>query len=89
MGPCKSEIQKQKTRRGAGFIVETREKRATAHPTGWIVSGRRAREVMPAAMSALDRISTVAKVWFIGDLSFGWPIMHGNLSQRNRARVVA
>ncbi|MBN8884159.1 MAG: hypothetical protein J0I77_00435 [Rudaea sp.] len=43
------------------FIVESHENRATAYPAVLVVVGRRARDVMPAAISALDRISTVAK----------------------------
>ena len=75
----------QKPGAGPGLFVESQKQCATAYPAGWDVVGRRAREVMPAAMSALDRISTVAKAEFIGGLSFGGAIMHGILPQRNRS----
>jgi hypothetical protein len=76
--------EKQKPGAGPGFIVESHEKRATAYPAEVVVVGRRAREVMPAAMSALDRISTVAKSWFMDTQSFGWAIMHGIFARCNR-----
>jgi hypothetical protein len=41
-----------------GFVVDTHETRATAYPAECRTSGRRARDVMPAAMRAL--VSTVA-----------------------------
>jgi len=43
-------LQKQKPGAGPGFIVESHEYRATAYPAVLVVVGRRAREVMPAAM---------------------------------------
>jgi hypothetical protein len=48
----------------AGFSSKHRM-RATAYPAGMRGSGRRAREVMPAAMRALDRISAADIVAFI------------------------
>src|SRR5580765_8219205 len=80
----KPQSKNQKPGAGPGFIVESHENRATAYPAVLVVAGRRAREVMPAAMSALDRISKLAKSWFMGTQSFGWPIMHGILSRCNR-----
>jgi hypothetical protein len=44
---------------GPGFIVDTHETRATAYPAGCSSSGRRARDVMPAAMRALVRTLAV------------------------------
>jgi U3 small nucleolar RNA-associated protein 14 len=49
--------QKQKTRHEGRVFVETHEERATAYPAWLQGSGRRAREVMPAAMRALVRVS--------------------------------
>ena len=46
----KSNQEKQKPGTWPGFIVESHEKRATAYPAVLVVVGRRAREVMPAAM---------------------------------------
>jgi len=46
--------EKQKTRREGRVFVDTHETRATAYPARIKRSGRRAREVMPAAMRALD-----------------------------------
>src|SRR5690348_10098104 len=40
--------------------------RATTYPAGWKVSGRRAREVMPAAMRALVRTVALAQESFMG-----------------------
>jgi hypothetical protein len=48
----------------AGFSSKHRT-RATAYPAGMQGSGRRAREVMPAAIRALDRISAADVVAFI------------------------
>jgi hypothetical protein len=42
----------------AGFVVDAHETRATAYPAEYPSSGRRARDVMPAAARAL--VSTVA-----------------------------
>ncbi|KGI78011.1 hypothetical protein LF63_0106435 [Oleiagrimonas soli] len=47
--------------RGRVFVVIV-EQHATAYPAGNKLSGRRAREVMPAAMRALVRIAGAA-VW--------------------------
>jgi hypothetical protein len=44
----------KKTRRGGRVFVDAHETRATAYPARKMDSGRRAREVMPAAMRALD-----------------------------------
>ena len=44
----------KKTRRGGRVFVDAHETRATAYPARKKGSGRRAREVMPAAMRALD-----------------------------------
>jgi hypothetical protein len=41
-----------------GFVVDAHETRATAYPAEYPSSGRRARDVMPAAARAL--VSTVA-----------------------------
>jgi hypothetical protein len=41
---------------GAGFFVDSCEEFATAYPAGMQGSGRRAREVIPAAMRALVTI---------------------------------
>jgi hypothetical protein len=50
-------LEHEKTRRWAGFFVETHESCATTYPAVVVGYGRRAREVMPAAMRALVRIS--------------------------------
>ncbi|HEY6940608.1 hypothetical protein [Dokdonella sp.] len=53
------ETQKAETKKpgaGAGFFVDSCEERATGYPAGWLGSGRRAREVIPAAMRALVTI---------------------------------
>jgi len=42
-----------------GFIVDTHETRATAYPAECRYNGRRARDVMPAAMRALVRTLAV------------------------------
>jgi hypothetical protein len=55
----------KKTRREGRVFVETHETRATAYPAGMRGSGRRAREVMPAAMRALDRVSAAGVVTFM------------------------
>jgi hypothetical protein len=57
--------EKQKTRREGRVFVDTREKRATAYPARSEGSGRRAREVMPAAMRALVRVSAAEVAAFI------------------------
>src|SRR5262249_41583818 len=50
--------QNKKTRRAGRVFVDTDETRATAYPAGVKDgSGRRAREVMPAAMRALVRFA--------------------------------
>jgi hypothetical protein len=54
----KSKSRNKKPGTGPGFIVDTHEKRATAYPAECRYSGRRARDVMPAAARAL--VSTVA-----------------------------
>jgi hypothetical protein len=59
-------MDQQKTRREGRVFVETHETRATAYPAAMQGSGRRAREVMPAAMRALDRASAAGVVAFIG-----------------------
>jgi hypothetical protein len=61
-----SETQKQKTRRRGRVFVDAHEKRATAYPAWLQGSGRRAREVMPAAMRALVRVSAVGVAAFMG-----------------------
>jgi len=43
----------------AGFIVDTHETRATAYPAECRSSGRRARDVIPAAMRALVKTLAV------------------------------
>jgi hypothetical protein len=55
----------QKTRREGRVFVETHETRATAYPARMQGSGRRAREVMPAAMRALVRVSAAGVAVFI------------------------
>ncbi|HJT97002.1 MAG TPA: hypothetical protein VJ696_01690 [Rhodanobacteraceae bacterium] len=57
--------QKQKTRREGRVFVEMRETRATAYPARISSSGRRAREVMPAAMRALERFAGERAAAFI------------------------
>jgi len=57
---------KQKTRREGRVFVETHETRATAYPARIQRSGRRAREVMPAAMRALDWFACGRAAAFIG-----------------------
>jgi hypothetical protein len=52
-------FQNKKTRHMAGFIVDTHETRATAYPAECRYNGRRARDVMPAAMRALVRTLAV------------------------------
>jgi hypothetical protein len=42
---------------GPGFVVDSCKRARSAHPAGFSRPGRRAREVMPAAMSALLRTS--------------------------------
>jgi hypothetical protein len=42
-----------------GFIVETHETRATAYPAECRYNGRRARDVIPAAIRALVRTLAV------------------------------
>jgi hypothetical protein len=42
-----------------GFIVDTHETRATAYPAECRYNGRRARDVIPAAMRALVRTLAV------------------------------
>jgi hypothetical protein len=54
-----------KTRREGRVFVETHEQRATAYPARIRGSGRRAREVMPAAMRALVRVSAAEVAVFI------------------------
>jgi len=54
----------QKTRREAGF-VESKNVRDD-YPAGWNGSGRRAREVMPAAMRALVRTKALKRKSFMG-----------------------
>ena len=56
---------KQKTRREGRVFVDTHETRATAYPARIKHSGRRAREVMPAAMRALDWVACGKVVVFI------------------------
>jgi len=58
--------QKNKTRREGRVFVDTHEERATAYPAWLQRSGRRAREVMPAAMRALVRVSAAGVAAFIG-----------------------
>ena len=58
--------EKQKTRREGRVFVDTHEKRATAYPAWMQGSGRRAREVMPAAMRALVRVSAAGVAVFMG-----------------------
>jgi hypothetical protein len=48
---------KQKTRHSGRVFVETHETSATAYPARKQIPGRRAREVMPAAMRALVRFA--------------------------------
>jgi hypothetical protein len=43
----------------AGFLVGTNETRATAYPAMGPMYGRRARDVIPAAMRALVRMMAV------------------------------
>jgi len=51
-----TECETKKPGAAAGFFVDTREECATAYPAESDISGRRAREVMPAAMRALVTI---------------------------------
>ena len=56
-GAAHGKCPKAKTRHEGRVFVETHEERATAYPAWLQGSGRRAREVMPAAMRALVRVS--------------------------------
>jgi hypothetical protein len=69
----------KKTRRGAGFwTIATISVRAATYPAGTSGNGRRAREVMPAAMRAQVRTTTLVKVKFMGST------LHEVFLQRNR-----
>jgi hypothetical protein len=59
-GPWRKEESKTK-KPGAwpGFLVDTNETRATAYPANGPMYGRRAREVIPAAIRALVRTIAV------------------------------
>ncbi|MDQ0011073.1 hypothetical protein J2T07_003283 [Luteibacter jiangsuensis] len=52
-------MKNKKTRHMAGFLVGTNETRATAYPASGPMYGRRAREVIPAAIRALVRTIAV------------------------------
>jgi len=56
----------KKTRHEGRVFVDTHQKRATAYPARMLRSGRRAREVMPAAMRALVRVSAAGVAAFMG-----------------------
>jgi hypothetical protein len=62
----KRRTRNEKTRRESRVFVETHEQRATAYPARIEGSGRRAREVMPAAMRALVRVWAAEVAAFIG-----------------------
>jgi hypothetical protein len=66
-GGAKFETQKQKTRREGRVFVDTHETRATAYPARIQRPGRRAREVIPAAMRALERFAGERCAAFMSD----------------------
>jgi len=67
MEPCTGKTaETKKTRREGRVFVDTHETRATAYPARIKHSGRRAREVMPAAMRALDWVACGKVAAFIG-----------------------
>jgi hypothetical protein len=53
------EFKNKKPGAWPGFIVDTHETRATAYPAECRYNGRRARDVMPAAMRALVKTMAV------------------------------
>jgi hypothetical protein len=60
MEPREAQAQKQENpARWPGFSSIRMQQRATAYPAGCSSSGRRARDVMPAAMRALVRTLAV------------------------------
>jgi hypothetical protein len=63
---CVKEAPKAKTRRKSRVFVESCDKRATAYPAGMLGSGRRARDVIPAAMRALVTIRGWIAAGFMG-----------------------
>jgi hypothetical protein len=60
------EDPKRKNPAQGRVFVDSCEERATAYPAGLQGSGRRAREVMPAAMRALVTICGWTAIWNIG-----------------------
>jgi hypothetical protein len=58
----KAENQESETKKpgaGPGFLVDAYEQRATAYPAECPMYGRRAREVIPAAIRALVKTTAV------------------------------
>jgi hypothetical protein len=58
----KVESQESETKKpgtGPGFLVDAYEKRATAYPAEYPMYGRRARDVIPAAIRALVKTTAV------------------------------
>ncbi|WP_369927811.1 hypothetical protein [Xanthomonas sp. NCPPB 2632] len=53
------ELETKKPGTGPGFLVDADEMRATAYPAECPMYGRRAREVIPAAMRALVKTTAV------------------------------
>jgi hypothetical protein len=53
------ESETKKPGAGPGFLVDAYEKRATAYPAECPMYGRRAREVIPAAIRALVKTTAV------------------------------
>jgi hypothetical protein len=53
------ESETKKPGTGPGFLVDADEMRATAYPAEYPMYGRRARDVIPAAMRALVKTTAV------------------------------
>jgi hypothetical protein len=54
-----TESETKKPGTGPGFLVDSHETRATAYPAEYPMYGRRARDVIPAAMRALVKTTAV------------------------------
>jgi hypothetical protein len=53
------ESETKKPGAGPGFLVDAYEQRATAYPAEYPMYGRRARDVIPAAIRALVKTTAV------------------------------
>jgi len=53
------ELETKKPGTGPGFLVDADEMRATAYPAEYPMYGRRARDVIPAAIRALVKTTAV------------------------------